>query len=167
MNSSLQIILLSGTPGVGKTTVADSLHQRGFQVLSLNDFIISNGLYFGFDYIRESVIIDEEIVQIKLLNLFSTISGYLIIESHAAEIVPPEFVHFVIILRCAPNILRARLEQFRKYSKAKINENIQAEIMEECLIAAQEIYPAEKIIQIDSSFSSPDEIAEKIISIIS
>ena len=167
MTSLPRVILLSGTPGVGKTTVAKALRQKDFQVLALNDFIISNGLYFGFDYLRESVIIDEELVRLKLLELFKTISGYFVIESHAAEIVPPEFVHLVIILRCNPKILRARLEQFRKYSKAKIDENIQAEIMEECLISAQETFPADKIIEIDSSYFSPDEIAEKIISTIS
>ncbi|MCK5183067.1 MAG: AAA family ATPase, partial [Candidatus Heimdallarchaeota archaeon] len=54
---SSRVILLSGTPGVGKTTISNLLRSKKYSVINLNDFIIQRGLYFGYDYSRESVII--------------------------------------------------------------------------------------------------------------
>jgi len=166
MTTFPRVILISGTPGVGKTTIATSLEEKGFSVLHLNDFILKNGLYFGYDYSRESVIIDEEFVQEKLKTFLNQASGYLIIESHTAEIVPKEFVELIIVLRCEPGILKKRLELTRGYHDSKLKENMQAEIMAECLLAAQEFFPPEKIVEIDSSFLSPEQIAVQIIDLI-
>jgi len=80
--------LITGTPGVGKTSVGSSLEERGFTVLNLNNFIINNGLYFGFDFSRDSVIIDDvklrEIIYTELVGH----SKIIFIEGHTSELIP-------------------------------------------------------------------------------
>ncbi|MHA1486411.1 MAG: AAA family ATPase, partial [Promethearchaeota archaeon] len=53
---------------------------------------------------------------------------YLIIESHFSDIVPGQYIDYVIILRCDPDELCIRLKE-RGYKKEKIRENIQSEIL--------------------------------------
>lgn len=161
---SSRVILLSGTPGVGKTTISDLLKSKEYSVLNLNDFIIQHGLYFGYDYSRESVIIDEDILKIKIEKELEQFPGLLFIEGHTSEIIPMEFVKLAFILRCNPSILRERLTLSREYSHNKIEENVQAEIMDECLIAMQEQLPSSLILEIDTSDLIPEKIVEQIIS---
>ena len=160
------VILITGTPGVGKTSVGKFLQNKGHKVLNLNDFILSQGLYFGYDYSRGSVIIDErklkEHLQIELHNY----TEFIFIEGHTSELVPIEFIKMIFVLRCNPGILRDRLESSRDYPIKKIEENVQAEIMEECLLSVKQEFPTKAIFEIDSSKNSPDVIAEKILSTI-
>ena len=74
-----------------------------------------------------------------------------------------EFVKFAFILRCKPSILRERLSLTRDYSHSKIEENVQAEIMDECLIAMQEQLPNSLILELDTSDFIPEKIVEQII----
>ena len=159
-----RVILLSGTPGVGKTTISNLLRLKEYSVINLNDFIIQHGLYFGYDHSRESVIIDEDILKIKIEKELEQFPGLLFIEGHTSEIVPMEFVKLAFILRCNPSILRERLTSSRDYSHNKIEENVQAEIMDECLIAMQEQLPSSLILEIDTSDLIPEKIVEQIIS---
>jgi len=165
-NQLSRVILISGTPGVGKTTTSNLLKSKGYSVLNFNDFIIRYGLYFGYDFSRDSVIIDEEILESKIRQELEQLKGLLIIEGHTSEIVPKEFVKVAFILRCNPSILRDRLTLSRDYSLDKIEENVQAEIMDECLIAMQEQLPSSKILELDSTNSSPEEIVDVIINYI-
>ena len=159
-----RVILLSGTPGVGKTTISNLLRLKEYSVINLNDFIIQHGLYFGYDHSRESVIIDEDILKIKIEKELEQFPGLLFIEGHTSEIVPMEFVKLAFILRCNPSILRERLTSSRDYSHNKIEENVQAEIMDECFIAMQEQLPSSLILEIDTSDLIPEKILEQIIS---
>ena len=164
MNESLpKIFLISGTPGVGKTTVSDLLRKQGYQVLSLNEFIISNGLFFGLDLSRDSVIVDEEILQIKLLDEIKNYNDILFIEGHTAELLPTSVISGAFVLRCNSSILRERLKSSRDYSKEKIEENVNAEIMDECLLAIKHHHPAVVIIEIDTTKLTPEDITTKIV----
>ncbi|NHJ31275.1 MAG: AAA family ATPase [Asgard group archaeon] len=164
---SSRVILLSGTPGVGKTTTSKLLRSKSYTVLNLNDFIIQHGLYFGYDFSRESVIIDEDVLKDKIWRELEQFDGLLFIEGHTSEIVPKEFVRFAFVLRCNPSVLRERLILSRDYSLDKIQENVQAEIMDECLIAMQEQLSKSQILEIDTSELSPEEIVEQMISLVS
>lgn len=159
-----RVILITGTPGVGKTSIGNILKDQGYFVLNLNNFIVKNGLYFGYDYSRESVIIDEEKLKDSLQNELLNYSDYIFVEGHTAELVPDEFVHSVFVLRCNPGILRQRLQSSRDYSTEKIEENIQAEIMEECLLSVKNEYSLKPIYELDTSTKSPEILSKKIIS---
>ena len=86
-----RVILLSGTPGVGKTTISKLLKSEGYSVLNFNDFIIQHGLYYCYDHSRESVIIDDEILIAKFTDEIVKFSELLIIEGHTAELVHEQY----------------------------------------------------------------------------
>jgi len=162
-----RVIIISGTPGVGKTSISSELQKQDYNVLNLNDFIITSGLFFGYDYSQESVIIDDEILIAKLTDEIVKFSELLIIEGHTAELVPNDFVSNIFVIRCNPSVLRTRLQTSRKYSREKIETNVQAEIMDECLLNLQHKFPKIPIVELDSSNSDSKILANKILETIS
>lgn len=166
MNSFPRVIIISGTPGVGKSTISNLLESQGFGVIRLNELILSDGLYYGYDFSRESVIIDEDQIREKIEIEIAKFHDLVFIEGHIAEFVPKEFVQHAIVLRCNPGILRSRLQTSRNYTKDKIKENIQAEIMDECFLNLVQLYSLERITEIDTTNISPKEIVGKIIALI-
>ncbi len=126
-------IIISGTPGTGKTTIAIMLEQKGFPVVYVNELIKENQLYTEIDEERDCVIVDDE----KLLGTLNDLVKQnehihpLILEGHLAEVDQDLLLH-CFVCRCSIRELRTRLEE-RSYSAGKIEENVQAEIMEEIL----------------------------------
>lgn len=165
-NNLSRVILITGTPGVGKTTIGEILQQKGFNVLNLNHLIIENGYYYGFDFSRDTVIIDEEKLAEFLTTFIENKTNILFIEGHFINPVPTNFVEKIFIIRCNPNILRKRLQSSRKYSRKKIEENISAEIFEECLHSVQEKFQSIPVLELDASDSSPENLVNEILTYI-
>src|SRR3989338_8543106 len=110
------VIALTGTPGTGKTSVASELARRGWIHLELSKLVKKEKLYSGWDKKRKTWIVDE----IKLKNIA--------VDSHISHILPTKFFSAVFVLRCAPAVLEKRLKS-KKWSKEKIRENVEAEII--------------------------------------
>lgn len=126
-------IIISGTPGCGKTSVAKKLTNfLQAKIISLNDLAISDNFSFEYDEERKTYLVDFDIflpyVLKKIEEIKKTKLPYLIIEGHFSDIIPEKYIDYAFILRCDPDILYKRLEQ-KDYTQAKIIENIQAEIL--------------------------------------
>jgi len=116
---------LTGTPGVGKTAVASILSDR-FTVIKIVDLAAEKG-YLGP--------INDEFgaKEIDIESLASTLEkewheppdNTTVIEGHLSHYLPCDLV---IVLRCAPDILRSRLNQ-RGYPEWKINDNVEWELL--------------------------------------
>ena len=133
----MKVIVLSGTPGTGKTTISNKVAKLiNAKVITLNELVISKNFILSYDKHRETSIIDEKKIisyieeQIKVLKKEDL--EILIIESHFSDIIPDKYIDIAIVLRCHPDILTERLEK-RGYRKEKILENIQSEILGNCV----------------------------------
>jgi adenylate kinase len=179
------VILLSGTPGTGKTTISKSLSkQNGWEIFSLGDFIVDKKFYSSELDNRDAKIIDTEIAAKEgareiLTRYFA--SEVVVVDSHYADIILDGFSELEkhvnnlcvrnyaqreniigIVCRCHPNVLLERLAK-RNYSNSKIMENIQAEILSESTQNLSEVLQEKKIIEIDTTNNSVKDISIAII----
>ena len=151
------IIALTGTPGTGKSTVAKLLRKKGYKVISLNRVIVSRKLVTGFDEKRKSWIADFEKIE-KYLDRMRKKHTLLILDSHISHLLN---VDFAIVLRCSPEELEKRLKK-KRWSKEKIRENIEAEMIDLIAVEAEEKLGKERVYEIDTTKKSPEEAVKKM-----
>ena len=75
--------------------------------------------------------------------------GGFIIDWHACDLFPQRWIDLVVVLRTDSTILYDRL-QARHYTNAKIQENMDTEIMEVLLAEARDSYDAETVLELRS-----------------
>ncbi|MHA1222584.1 MAG: adenylate kinase family protein [Candidatus Heimdallarchaeaceae archaeon] len=158
-------IVITGTPGTGKSSVASMLEKEGYPVIDAGKYAIENSLYNNYDNKRNSYVIDDDLLTKALIEEIekNDQNPPLVIEGHAFEL-PPKFVLHCIVLRCSIRLLRERLVE-RGYKSSKIDENVEAEIMEVLLTDMLELYGPENVsvIYTDGSF---EETYKQVVSII-
>ncbi len=128
-------IIITGTPGVGKTTLAKKFVKKGYFRLNLHDHYKE----ISTDYNRSKQCYDIDLRKFKaLVKKVQKEHDKIVIDSHIAHLLPPSMVDLCIVLTCS-NLkkLEKRLVK-RKYSKKKIRENLDAEIFQVCLVETKE-----------------------------
>ena len=144
-------MVITGTPGVGKTAVAKRLAEKlGVRLIELNLLAEEVGGIEGKDPERETEIIKPRVVRSALRKILKESGGTVIIEGHYGELVPPEFVMVAIVLRTNPLTLAERLKR-RGYPEGKIKENAEAELLDCCLINAVEVYGEGRVAEVDTT----------------
>lgn len=142
------IIIVSGSPGTGKTTVAKQLAERlDYAYINVNKFIKENGLSDGYDKERECEIVDTNNLN-KELIAFIKPKQNLVIDSHLSHYLPRKVVDLCIITKCGIVELKHRLEK-RGYSKEKVKENIEVEIFDSCRVEAEDA--GHNVVVVDTS----------------
>jgi adenylate kinase len=132
----MKVICVTGTPGTGKTTLSKKLAKKlKFVYFDVNGFISKNRLSDGFDIKRKSKIIDTKRLNSAIIKELNSMEkekyNGAIIDSHLSHYLPKKLVKLCIVVRCNIKELSRRLSK-RKYSKTKIDENLQAEIFDVC-----------------------------------
>ncbi|KAF4572784.1 Adenylate kinase isoenzyme 6 [Pleurotus pulmonarius] len=144
------VIILTGTPGTGKSTHAQFLAEASpvtLKNINVSEFVKEKGLHEGYDEEWQSYTVDEDRLLDELEPLAS--AGGLILDWHTCELFPERWADLVIVLRCDHTQLWERLEK-RGYPVKKIKENNEAEIMEVVLEEARQSYPEEIVIELKS-----------------
>ena len=145
------LIGITGTPGTGKTSVAEALRRRGIDVLDLKTtvgpFVIEHDSEMGADVVDVEAWAKEH----------QFLEGYA--EGAIAHFLPCEKI---IILRCRPDVLEQRLAP-RGYSAEKIRENAEAEALDVILIETADAFSTEQIYEIDTTSIDSETAAEQIV----
>ncbi|PAV22013.1 P-loop containing nucleoside triphosphate hydrolase [Pyrrhoderma noxium] len=146
----LPTILITGTPGTGKTTHAQLIAQQSpvpLKHINIGDLVKEKGLHDGFDEEWQSYIVDEDKVLDELEPLAS--AGGVILDWHTCDVFPERWIDLVVVLRCDHTQLWERLEK-RNYPIKKIQENNESEIMQTVLDEARESYASEIVVELKS-----------------
>jgi adenylate kinase len=153
-----RVILITGTPCVGKTSTANQLTTKlGAEYINLTDFAKTNNLTLGEDKERQTTIINEKAMQKKLKEtITASTNANIIVDGHyAAAVTPTEFVTKVFVLRRNPKELKVFMQKCG-FSDAKLYENLSAEILDSCLIEAMQNQQG-KVCELDVTGKSIEE----------
>ena len=135
-------ILVTGTPGTGKTTLATLLNDTlNFKYINIGKLVTDEKLYKDWDEEFNVPFFDEDMVLDYIEENNDIAKGGLIIDFHSSDFFPLRYFDLVVLMRCSNEKLYPRLEA-RGYNEKKISENIDCEIMEVCHEEVYAAYPA-------------------------
>ena len=129
------MVSLSGTPGVGKTTISREMTKSGWRCLDIKDLIIESGAYDQVIEGSGEILVDEMGLREFLGSMDLPQEEQIIIDGHLSYLAPSDIC---IVLRTEPGILKERLSE-RDYSPEKIMENVEAEAVSVILVEAKEM----------------------------
>lgn len=156
------LIALTGTPGTGKTSISNILHENGFEIVDINKVAACEDFFIGNDEKRNSKIVDVDKLNGHIKENYG-VKDIVLIEGHLSHLL--KSVDKVIVLRCHPGELRKRLSQ-KGWKKEKIKENIEAEILDIILCETVDSHSEKNVIEIDTTNMDISNVATLIIEII-
>lgn len=166
-------IIITGTPGVGKTSHCEQLAANtSLKHLSINQIVKDRACHDGWDAEYKSWIVDEDKViyhtspfqspmyhqsrvsdyTCQLLDALEddgVQNGGYIIDWHACDLFPESWIDLVVVLRTDTTKLYDRLKA-RQYPEKKLQENMDSEIMEVLLEEARGAYDEEIVVELRS-----------------
>jgi adenylate kinase len=142
-------ILITGTPGTGKTTLSEMVAaSRNMIHIDVSKLVKEKHLHDGYLEEFDSYELNEDKVCDELEPIMG--EGHVVVDYHSSDFFPERWFHLVVVLRTNNTILYDRLEK-RGYKANKITENIECEIMEVVLQEALDSYKSEVIMVLDSN----------------
>jgi adenylate kinase len=162
-----RVILITGTPCVGKTSTAKQLAGKlAAQYINLTDFAKTYSLTLGEDTERQTTIIDEEAMRQKLKeNIEASTYANIVVDGHyAAAVTPSSQVTTVFVLRRNPKELKEFMQKCG-FSDAKLYENLSAEILDSCLVEAIQTQSG-KVCELDVTGKTVDENVVEILDVL-
>ena len=168
MAGKSKLIVITGSPGAGESTLAKALCSKfGFIHIDIHGFEKSCGTYNSK---KDCYDLDMDKVEVKISEILDSSKDKgditFVFDSHVSHLLHPSIVDLCVVVRCN-NLkkLRARLET-RGYSEAKVSENLECEIMEVCHDEASEKLGkfGVEIVEVDGSLDSgySEEVLEKV-----
>lgn len=145
---------ITGTPGVGKTTVGAAL-ALDRPVIHLHDVMEDSRFCAGLDEGRGTTVADLD----ALRRWTRDQPADALIESHLAHLLP---VDRVVVLRCHPDELRTRLQDRPDDSPSSIEENVECETLDLILSEAIERHGRDAVFEIDTTRRTTAEVSETI-----
>jgi len=163
-----RVILITGTPCVGKTTVARSLAaELDALYINLTDLANKHNLTIGEDKKRKTTIINEEKMRRKITEIINTAEkSTIIVDGHyAAAVVPKRYVTRIIVLRRNPIELRKFMEKCG-FQGPKLWENLASEILDVCLVEALREHEKEKVCELDVTGKTVEGVTREILDVL-
>jgi len=165
---SKRVILVTGTPCVGKTSVARFLASKiDALYVNLTELAVRENLTCGRDEERASVIVDETRMRRRIRALIEGCDREtIIIDGHyAVSVVPRKLVTRVFVMRRDPVELRKLMEK-RGFSDRKLWENLASEILDVCLVDALGAHGEGRVCELDVTGKSAEETVDEILGVL-
>jgi len=105
-------IVITGTPGTGKSTHAQQLVENcpvPLHHLNVAELVKEKKLHEGYDSGWQTYIVDEDKVLDELEPM--TAQGGKVIDWHTCDVFPERWIDLVVVLRCNHTLLWDRLEK--------------------------------------------------------
>lgn len=162
-----RIIVITGTPGVGKTATAKALTSRlNASYIGINELVRDENLVAHLDEDRGTLVADMTRLVERVNELLDRADRDQVIDGHYAhDVVHVDRATHVFVLRRHPSELRTLLAK-RGYREDKILENLNSEILDVCLIEALERHGVGRVDEIDTSSVTVEETVESMLSVI-
>ncbi|MGC9153523.1 MAG: adenylate kinase family protein [Vulcanisaeta sp.] len=156
-------LVITGSPGVGKTTIAMRLSKvYGAPLIDLYD-VLRPILKWDPD-LQTNYVIDEgkarELINRELMGLDSYI-----IDTVAIDLLDRSLIDWCIVLRLNPVQLMNRL-MLRGWPYCKVVENVLAEIVGSSVSMALNVFGRDKVLEIDTTNRGVDDIINNIVSLV-
>jgi len=161
-------IVLTGTPGTGKTSVSARLAEAlSLDTVHVNDLVLRERLYSGYDGLRDTYVIDIRRASRRISEVVTTSSKEVLIEGHLAQLVASRrLVETALVLRCHPIVLKERLRR-QGYRAEKVRENVLAELLDVCLVETVRAYGPRKVAEIDTTRRAIDDVSKEALEALS
>lgn len=155
-------IIITGTPGCGKTSHAESLVSllSGYSHYNVSEVAKERKCFESYDKEFDTHVVDED----KLLDLLEEDlrAGGAVVDWHCCDIFPERLIDLVVVLKLDTSVLYDRLQK-RGYKDNKIQENLDCEIMEVVWQDAAGAYIPEIVVPLQSNtVEDMDENVERI-----
>ena len=169
MDKKLPNILITGTPGVGKTSFAGLLQEKlkelkglDFKNINIGKLVNEKKLYKKWNKEFDVPEFDEDMVNDELEPYLN--EGGVILDFHSSSFIPEDAINLVVLLRCNNTDLYDRLFA-RGYNQKKITENIDCEIMEVTSEEVRTSYKEDIILELKSEkIEDMEDNLDKVIS---
>ncbi|KAL6122859.1 hypothetical protein NUSPORA_00120 [Nucleospora cyclopteri] len=141
-------LLITGTPGVGKSYLAKKISEKyNIEHIDISSLIKSKRLYEKYDEKYDTYEFDDEYVAV-FLNDYCREKNSFIIDTHSPSVAMDIKFDYIFHIKCDWEVLRRRLKN-RKYSELKIEENIDVESFDEIGNELSECFPEKSVILVN------------------
>ncbi|XP_015917313.1 adenylate kinase isoenzyme 6 [Parasteatoda tepidariorum] len=151
-------ILITGTPGTGKSTLSSEISEiASLEWINIGEIAKSSNLFDGYDESLQCHILDEDQIINELEDKIK--EGGKIVDYHSCDFFPEDWFDIVFVLTTDNTILYDRLVR-RGYSGKKLENNIQCEIFQTLVDEAKEAYDPTIVFKLNSN--TPDDMESNI-----
>jgi adenylate kinase len=141
-------ILVTGTPGTGKTTISKLVEQETeLKRITVGEMAKEMGFLGVWDEVRKCHELEEDPLLDEMEPVMA--AGGVIVDHHATDFFPERFFDIVFVLRTDNTKLHDRLTA-RGYKGKKLEENLECEIFQTILDEARESYADEIVHELRS-----------------
>jgi adenylate kinase len=163
MPQEKQVLFISGTPGVGKTTLCKELEKFNFAHLDVGKLVKDKKLYSRYDKETGSFVVSMKKMRDSVRKIIRTTQTSIEVDwIHTYELtnLVRRDTKRAIVLRCEPLVLYKRI--LKKYGIKKTRENVLSEFLNQISHEAHEMLEG-NVIEIDTTNRSPKKIALSIV----
>jgi adenylate kinase len=164
-----QIIVITGTPGVGKTVLAKLLAKKTNSLyLNIGELVKQEKLYRRYDRSSKAFVIDERRLNRRLSKYFVLNGGEgIVVDTHSFDrFMPKQRRMIALVLRLDPMTLAGRLKA-RRWTRQKIWDNVEAELIDLSLYEAWNFLGPARVYEIDATARNPRTMLSQAMKLVS